>query len=226
MLLKPGLGAQYSGSIGGTTYSHNRGGVYARIRATPVNTPTAQRNAIRDIFGQLSSAWVNELTAGNRSSWDSYAAATTITNRIGAQITIGGNAMFIRSNTPRIQAGLIRIDDAPTTHDLGNFSPPAVNTATPPTGLTVDFNNADSWNLDDGGLLIYGSRPQNLTIQKFHGSYQLAGVAVGNTLLPAASPLTIVYPFTFATGQRLFLRATASQPDGRYSSDSFFQVDV
>ncbi|KKM06452.1 hypothetical protein LCGC14_1743870, partial [marine sediment metagenome] len=48
MLFKSGLITQGSGSIGGLTASHNRGGMYFRARTIPTNPATSFQTVVRN----------------------------------------------------------------------------------------------------------------------------------------------------------------------------------
>ena len=107
-----------SGSVGGLTFSHNRGGAYVRDRAIPTQPNTFQQVIIKAIFGTLSGLWSSLLTAAQRDDWDLYAAATPLTDKLGQPFFPTGLNMYIRGNTPLIQGGSARIDAGPTTAGL------------------------------------------------------------------------------------------------------------
>lgn len=219
MLVK-GIMTQMSGSIGGVTGSHNRGGLYLRARAIPVNPNTAEQQVVRNGMGNLSTAYVETLTAAQREAWLTYATNVPIVGPLGDPRNVGALAMYNRSNVSRLQAGLPRQDDAPTIFDLGTFTLPVF--AAPDAGAdTVDvaFTNTDDWaNEDDSAMLIYASRPQNPSIESFKGPYRLAGKIDGDGVTPPTSPATIALPFPVVAGQVVFFKVNVSRVDGRYSS--------
>jgi len=97
-LFKSSLLAQASGSVGGTVYSHNRGGAYIRNRALVSNPNTDRQQAVRSAMSALSKMWGQSLTQPQRDSWTAYAANRPVTNRLGDSITLSGIAMFLRVN--------------------------------------------------------------------------------------------------------------------------------
>ena len=214
------LAAAASGSIRGVTASHNRGGQYFRGRTIPSNPNTAQQQAVRSAMALLSPRWGSSLTAAQREAWDAYAAATPITNAMGDPINAGGLGMFIRGNTPRINAGLAIVDDAPTVYNVGEFTPPVF--AAPDASLgtvSMAFTNGDDWAGEIGSsMLVYISRPTNPSINYFKGPYQYAG-RVNGGVTPPTSPASITLPFPVAAGQRLFYKVNVTRLDGRYSAD-------
>lgn len=219
------IAATASGSIGGATASHNRGGQYFRRRAIPVNPSTVQQQAVRGIFATVQSAWNSVLTAAQRNAWDTYALNTPVTDSLGNPVNAGGKGMYTRGNVARLQSGLTRVDTGPTTFGLPNLTAPGLTSLIATTGvLTYTFTNTDPWAIAVGGaLLIYVSRPQSVSINGFKGPYRLAGSKLG-AATPPTSPGTVTSPFTFAVGQKGFVRFVSVTPDGRLSGDYTFSV--
>ena len=220
MKIKSALITQASGSIGGLTASRNRGGMYFRARATPVNPNTPQQQVIRGFVAQLASLWASTLTAAQRLAWEYYAALVYLPDALGEDRNVGGLGMYIRSNVPRLQAALPRVDTGPTIYNLGDYTEPTFTTfaaATDDFGTT--FDNTDAWaNEDDSAMLILSSRPQNQTINYFKGPYRYAGKIDGDAITPPTSPATISAAFAFEAAQRIFVQARISRADGRLST--------
>jgi hypothetical protein len=228
MKIKSGLITEASGSLGGMTASHNRGGLYLRARTIPVNPNTPQQQAVRTHVSNLSSLWLSVLTPAQRASWDLYALNVPLPDRLGEPRNVGGLQMYIRSNVPRLQTTLPRVDTAPVIFNLGAWSLPIVSNATA-AAQTIDvaYAQIDTWvSEDDAGMLVYASRAANLSINYFKGPYRFAAVELGDLALPPTPPLVVPAPFAFALGQRLFLRINVSRADGRLGAEAFFQVDT
>lgn len=121
-LIVPGsLAGQISGRIGSVVYSHNRGGPYVRNGTIPTTvTSEAAINAKGRLAAQ-SQAW-DDLTAAQRISWGQYALSNPVTNRVGHQVTLSGNAAFVGINTRLALAGVATLSVPPI--------------ADPPTALT------------------------------------------------------------------------------------------
>lgn len=219
MLFKSQVYTQASGSVGGLTYSRNAGGMYTRGRAMPVNPNTVQQAEVRALMAQLSNTWVNVLSEANRSAWSSYAEATPITNRLGEPINISGLAMFNRTNLPRLQAGLTMVTNGPTIYDLGEFTSPSIDSIdASDSELNLDYNDSDEWASEVGSaMLVYVSRPQNVTINYFKGPYRFAGLIAG-AVSPPAPPVSIPLPFSVQAAQRVFIQVRVSRLDGRLSN--------
>jgi len=207
-----------SGSIGGVTYSRNRGGAYTRSRTVPVNPNSPEQQAVRGLVATLTSTWGNVLTAGQRDAWDFYAESVPLPDALGEPRNPGGLGMYVRCNVPRLQTTLARIDDAPGVFDLGVFTNPSVDSVDAAADtIDVAFTNTDPWaTAVGGGMLVYASRPKNPTINYFKGPYRFAGLVAGAAVAPT-SPATVDLPFPVVVGQRIFVQLRFSQVDGRLS---------
>lgn len=218
MLFQSQIISRGSGSIGGLTASHNKGGNYFRARVTPTDPGTFFQGRVRLAMAQLVNLWNNVLTQLQRDDWAVYAINTPILNPFGEPRTVTGLNMYVRVNVPRLQALQPRADNAPVEFNTGEFTPTST-TFSVGTGPQTTFDNTDAWaNEDDSILLIYLSRPQNESIVFFKGPYQLAATVEGDAIIAPTSPVGFVPPFFFTEGQRLFTKVSVARADGRYST--------
>jgi hypothetical protein len=207
-----------SGSVGGMTFSHNRGGMYLRRRAMPTNPNTPQQQAVRAAFAQLSILWQDVLTPVERAAWETYADNVPLKNAQGDNIFVTGLNMYIRSNVSRLTNALARVDTAPVVFNLGEYTAPSFLIDTANDELDTTFDNTDAWANEDGsGLIIYGSAPNDPTISYFKGPYRLIGRVDGDSVVPPVSPVTSPLGHVIAIGQRAFFRTVVSRADGRLS---------
>jgi hypothetical protein len=216
--------ASIRGSIGGWVFSRNAGGDYIRNRAIPVQPGSVFQNAVKAIMAQLTNIWSGTLDDVERAAWDAYAAAVELPNSQGIYRNVGGLAMYIRGNLPRLQASVTsfpRVDVGPTEFTLGDYTAPDVTLASEAAQTVgVAFDPLDGWaNNDEAGMLIYLSRPQNPAVNFFKGPYRFAGKIDGDSITPPTSPATIDSPFPIVEGQKLFFRANVTQADGRLGSE-------
>ena len=219
MRVKSSLIGEGSGSIGSTTWSHNAGGMYIRNRSMPTNPNTDKQQAVRSIVSQLVDAWANILTAGQRSGWAIYAANVPLLDVFGDPRFRSGLNHYVRSNVPLLQAGGTRVDDAPTTFNLGEYTAPAITAVVATQKASVAFTNTDDWANETGSyMLVWASRPQQNTINFFKGPYRYCGKIVGATPTPPTSPVLLDLPFDCAAGQRVFFKASVVRAHGRLSS--------
>lgn len=223
MLVESPIVSRGSGSIGGMTWSRNRGGMYVRSRATPTNPNSPQQQAVRSAAAQLAALWSSTLTQVQRDAWDLYAENVELPNPLGAPRNVGGLGMYVRSNVSRIAsavAGLVRVDDAPAIFDLGEYTAPTLISATGATNvISVGFTDTDEWvDEDAAALLLYTSRPQNPGVNFFKGPYRFAGAVEGNSGTPPTTPFALDAAFPFAADQRVFAFARVTRADGRLSA--------
>lgn len=220
MKYKSNLLAQGSGSVNGSTFSHNQGGNYIRNRSIPTNPNTAFQQAVRTFFKQCMNAWTNTLTSAQRSAWRTYALNVPLPDSLGEPRVINANAMYERSNVSRLQAGLARLDAAPGVFDLGTFTQPTYTVTASSTSLSAAFTTGDAWHASGGALLIYASRPQNPSVDFFKGPFRLVGAVSGT----ATSPQTFTLPFAAGgTNTAMFIKTVATQVDGRLSTPSIIK---
>lgn len=217
---------QGSGSLGGMTFSHNRGGLYIRARSIPVNTATARRTAIKSAFSQVVAAWTGTLTALQRGDWQSYADATPVPDAFGDPQTLTGQAMFVRNNVPRIQAGLTLAADAPATPGLG----PAPSKFTV-AEIAVDEmsmiigGNLAAGALDDGDVLIYAGVNVGPGVNYYDKGYQFVVAVAVAAAATTFSGTGVSYPPMGASnrspveGSLVPLRARLASDDGRLSGE-------
>lgn len=220
MLFRGLLATDLSGSIAGVTASRNKGGAYFRERVMPINPNSTQQAAVRSLMSSLTAVWRDTLTPAERALWNTYAENTPLTNRIGETVFISGLSHFIRSNLPRMQAGLARIDAAPTSFGLAEAGTINVDGADESTQIVAfSFDTTAPWAGATGGhLLVYVSRPQGPATNFFKGPYRYAG-RINGAGTPPSSPGSVTAPFVFTAGQRVFVRFRATDAEGRLSTD-------
>ncbi len=221
MKIKSQTFTQASGSLGGITASHNRGGLYLRARATPVNPNTPQQQEIRGFVAQLTSLWTNVLSPIDRATWDLYALNVPLPDRLGEPRNVGGLAMYVRSNVPRMQSPLPRVDQGPGIFDLGDYSPPTLGILSAAAGtIDVSFAASDAWPSEtQAAMIMWTSRGKNPSINYFKGPYRKADRILGDQPAPPVPPSTLTPAFPVLEGQRYFFRFNVTRADGRLGAE-------
>jgi hypothetical protein len=216
-LVKYGGGVvQMSGSIGGTTFGRNRFGNYGRSRTTPVNPSSTYQSKVRLIMSYLVEYWNEELTAAQRGQWETYAAAISMTNRLGDSVKCTGFNHFIRGNSLRLLMGKLTVAAGPAVLTLPPTDPTFSVAASVATQLiSVSFDNTNDW---AGALLnymiCYMGRPQVVTRNFFKGPYRYTGYKEGS-VVPPTSPFTVTPAFPLVLGQRVWVSARIVRADAR-----------
>ena len=115
------LVGQISGSVGGTTFSHNRYGPYMRRRAVPVTSTTPAALAAKAALAAGSTAW-QALAAASKLAWNSWALTNPITNSLGQTQTLTGHQAFtglyaraLRAASPTLELPPLEPAPAPLT---------------------------------------------------------------------------------------------------------------
>lgn len=198
------LGVPSSGSIAGTTSSHNRAGQYTRNRRSPVQpVGTGRRAFIRTSFGAASKAW-QALSAGNMAAWSAYATGHPITDALGQSITLTGHQMFVAIATQLLNCGSALPTVPPLSASVFSAGAPTFTvvsagaiTLTPTgAGVAADF------------LLYAFSAPVSAGVS-FMKTFWQAGHVAGNSV--AAIVATTAYHTQFGTpavGQKVFVKVT------------------
>ena len=104
--------ASVSGSIGGTTFSRNRGGQYFRRRAIPSTVTSPAALNVKALLAAYSQAWAG-LSDAERAAWTEYARQTPVLNALGNSITRSGHQAYIALNTRLALMSQTAIDTPP-----------------------------------------------------------------------------------------------------------------
>lgn len=197
------LGNPSSGSMAGTTFSHNRAGQYQRNRRAPVQPiGTGRRAFIRSAFASASSAWAG-LDAGTQAAFIAYANLYPITDSLGQSIKLTGQQMFVAIGTQLLNCG----QDLPTAVPVSNVvAAPTVSAFTIAAGVfTVTM--AGGGGASDFVLAAFSS-PQSAG-RTFNATFWQLGVEAGNAVTVAGA--TAKYAAQFGappSGSKVFLKLT------------------
>lgn len=211
------------------TAAKNRGGLYLRARAAVTNPQTPGQTLIRTMLAAVSTTW-RTLTEEQRQGWYDWAAVNPITNVFGDPLLMTGSQAYIALNTPRLQAGLDQVDDAPV--GFGQPISPYIKVGDAATlvitGAAVDLLiPLQTPEIEEGELLTYVSKPQSQSTRFFKGPYQLLGVT-SKTGGPGSTNVeldeTVLPPV--AAGQVVFFRVRMTTDTGRLSTPFFGSVIV
>ena len=98
------LGVPRSGTIAGTTSSHNRAGQYTRNRRSPVQPVHWATVFHSGFFWSASSAWAS-LSGAAQAAWISYADSHPYVDRLGQAIKLTGQQMYVAIGTQLLNCG-------------------------------------------------------------------------------------------------------------------------
>jgi len=207
------------GSIGGTTFSKNRYGNYARGRITPVNPNSSAQQAVRNDMGSVVSLWFSALSATQRAAWGVYAAGINFTNKLGESITLTGFNHFVRTNIARKSNGMTVVTTAPVELTL----PPTdsefdIAVSESSQLMTITFDDAAAWCSQDSAYMsIHQGMCQNSARMFFGGHFRRIGNILGSSASPVTSPQTVALTFPAAVTQKDWAFGRVQRADGRLS---------
>jgi hypothetical protein len=218
MKYKSALVTEASGSVGGLTASHNRGGLYLRSRTTPVNGNTPEQQAVRNAMTSAAAAWNSTIDAAQREAWNGYAAGVSIVDALGDARQPSGINVFSAMNAQRLRLGLALVEDPPATWDTPVISSLVATVDASADTISLAFAITDPWadsDLGGAGLAVYTSAPYSLGRTFFKGPYRLAGFHAA--IAVPVTPALLSLPVPVATGQQIAWYARGLMGDGRYS---------
>lgn len=217
MKYKSAVIASGSGSLNGCVFSHNRYGSYIRNRSVPVNPNSPTQQSVRTFFADAATAWAAVLTPAQRQAWNTYAANVPRIGPLGeTQYTTGLN-WFLAVNVMRRQVagGLLAV--APIIFTMASLQDAFVSDASDTPDADITHLITEDWAKVVGGYLhVYLSPPQNPSINFFKAPFRYV-TSIAGAVIPPPSPTTVLSPFPYATGQKIWARLVAQNADGRFS---------
>jgi hypothetical protein len=212
------IASDIRGSIGGTVFSRNGGGAYAKARTKGTDPNTPAQQVVRSIMSGIIGAWA-VLSSTVRANWGVYARQVPFINRLGDSINLSGYNMYCRTKAIFELIGATVPAAAPTVMYLAESDPSVVITPdASSTNVSIAFDNALAWANEVGGyLLCYQGLPQPPTRNTYSGPYLYSGKVAGAGT-PPTTPQVIALPYTMAAGQKCFMQFRTVRADGRVSA--------
>lgn len=207
-ILLPTFG-ELRGSIGGLTFSRNKGGMYAKQRATPTNPNSARQQTTRNQLATCASHWKQTLAQSNRDQWIAYAQGNSVVNALGQTIFLTGLDWFCLVNTRRLDAGLAILDFPgvmPVPQGMVTFA------FTFSDGLTVDIAWTDALP-SDHFVVAWWSGPIGSGVDPNFRQMKLLGYSPADQ----ATPWSATLPSTISAGTTVKIYAGIMSEKGRVS---------
>lgn len=167
---------QASGSVGGATFSRNKGGGYIRAKVTGTNPQSDAQTAQRSMFATISAAW-RDLTDAQRTAWGAAATYFAYTDALGQTKLYSGAQLFSKLN------GGIR-----------SANPAATLLDEPPASVSIPTvtNSTFALQVDGTDVVIGGTfSPVNVPTGFVAKVYGTAGLSAGITN-PASSAYKLI----------------------------------
>ena len=142
------------GSVGGLTLRTGRGGPVISSRARPTLPASAAQADAQAKFETVHRAW-SALSAAQKLSWTTAAAATTRTNRVGLTRPRTARETYFATAMPMCYAGIT----LPTTYALPVYSQPYTTVRAVAIGTEEIYVSMDSLSIPTGhAFSVYGGR--------------------------------------------------------------------
>ncbi|GAJ12862.1 unnamed protein product, partial [marine sediment metagenome] len=208
---------QMSGSIAGNTHARNRFGNYIRPRTKPVNPHSDGQENARAIVSYLAEKWHAPIMDPWRGSWNTYAAAVAMKNRLGETIHLTGFNHFIRSNVPKLKVGLSEKHNAPSILSLPEKD--HILECTEEDIAKQEFTficSLNGWEADGDPkyyIFIYQGQPQLKSRNFFDGPWRFMDQINADAGKQGTDDLRA--SFAFAEGQKVWFQARLLTVSGR-----------
>ena len=208
--ISPGpMAAAISGSMGGTVFSHNKGGPYIRARAIPTNPGSTKQLNARARLSTYSQSW-QTLTDAQRQAWTEWARQNPVINSLGHSVLLSGQQAYIQLNTRLALAG-----------DTAISVPPIVPAEPAFTSIVQDGDiGAGDTDLTFAAALPTGTRiwligaiVNSAGRRYVENLYRFVGVSTANQTSPWDNQTAIVAALgTLTVGQTLHVKAGVFDP--------------
>lgn len=119
------------GTVGGLTFTANKGSVYAKTWSRSSNPRTERQQRERANMATLAAAW-EDLSEAQRTAWRDLAATDPepVYNQFGEPVSLSGFNLFVMLNRRRMRRGDEPAADAPTGTDATRPVAPVILDAT------------------------------------------------------------------------------------------------
>jgi hypothetical protein len=210
--------SQGSASIGGATFSKNRGGNYIRKRVAPVQPRSSAQQAIRATLAALSGQW-KSLGASVIAAWTALASTITLKDSLGNSYIPTGNQLFVGLNATLTVCAEPVITAAPAGMPAFPDMLPIAATATagtPTLAITTSLATAPT-----GYVFLVRATPQGSAGKAFFGTsaYRIIGKYAASTF--ASINALAFYNARFGAlvaGTKLSVRVTLVQITSGFES--------
>jgi len=163
-----------SGSLGGHTIQHSKGGMQIRTKPIPHGNPSASQLAIRSINKQLQQGW-QDLTDAQRQIWNLWPIKYDLCNKSGDHRPLSGHDLWMKYQFIYLYEGFpFQVD--PSKAAAGPLGPELI--------LNGTFDNSDYWTLG-----------ANWTISD--GTINFANIGISDAYTPATLTINTNYRLKF-----------------------------
>ena len=202
-------GTQVSGSIGGTTYSHNKFGAYKRTRSIPTNPSTGAQQDVRSNMQYYSQQW-KSLQSDVQDTWNSLAAQLPKQNKLGQTIYLTGFMLYV-SGMCKLSSNQIPVSDVNPSSIVPVLAPSMFTALDLDGGVNLESNAAwntgvDTYYTIEATPCVSGGVTAGSVKNKFRWLLSINGAVTD----PLAIQTEYIAKFGNLTpGKQVFVRVTA-----------------
>jgi hypothetical protein len=212
------------GSIGGTTFSRGPAGAYARQRVKPINPATVHQQDRRALVSLLSTYWSATLTPEYRANWNTFAAATNMTNKVGDVVHITGLSHFLRLNALRELAHVGIQATAPTATGLADQTIAVITCTAANQHINIDKPTSGFGDTEEKEfILVFAAMPMNAGRTASPAGWRFIGFRQGSAT-PPTWPWHLQAPYPFLEGQNQGVSITHIDLDARVSRPRDYMI--
>lgn len=188
---------EIAGKVGGTVFSRNKGGAYAKNRVMPSNPRTTAQQNIRGFFGAMAQQW-RALTQAQRESWNELAGTFSLNNSLGDAIRLSGIALFQKLNGNLRSLGNSPILNAPM---LAGTDPITINSfviESDGSDITTAISVAAlATSVPDTEFAVFATAPVSPGVSNLNNRFRLIANFADLTTLNTADSLQTPYKTVF-----------------------------
>lgn len=188
----------WSGSVGGTVHSNNRGGNYVKNKSIPLNPATARQTLIRGLTAGFAQAW-RGLTDAQRTAWNQATINFPVTNPLGSTVILSGEQLYIRFNVVLANIGAGQIFTPPNPITISNFQSFSIAATLATLTITATYIGGTTTVPASMPLIIYATAPLSAGVSNFNSRLRQITV-LGPGSSTAGASIFAAYVAKFGAG--------------------------
>lgn len=203
--------SEIRGLLGGTIFSRNGAGAYAKQFTKPTNPQTPAQQAIRNLLTAVSARWTANLSDAERESWIAAAPTFPLINKVGEVYFLSGKGLHDMLNLTLNIIGEAFIPSPPAQSPAQEMAIAALAADTGAGTLVITMDQ----NITPGQkAIIEATVGVNAGVNNVSNKYRQIAVFDDTTLDPIAftADLALFYTPVFGSlptvGRKVFVRVT------------------
>lgn len=194
------------GKIGGTAFSRNKSGAYARAKVTGTNPSTVYQTTVRTLFNNVATAW-RTLTDVQRQTFIDQAPSYSHVDVFGNTIQYSGQQLFMHLNVQRLNVGDALLTTCTPATDVEGITGGLATVAIGAGTLEISDLSA---NVAGTKLVIEATAPMSAGVANAGTKYR--SIVVNQTIVVGVADIKAAWEAKFGTiatvpvGSKVFFR--------------------